>query len=294
VTGRRPRVSVDAFQIAAGPFSFTAHAAGPPDGRLVLLLHGFPQSSFEWRHQMAVLAAAGHRAVAVDQRGYSPGARPEGVEHYRIEHLVADVLAVADALGARHFDVVGHDWGGAVAWMVAARHPQRVRTLAAVSMPHPAAFAAALAGDGEQAEKSGYIAMLRAEGVAEQALLAGDGDGLRRVFAGTGHPDPDDTGEYVKLLQQPGALTAALNWYRALPVEEAAALVDGLGPIGVPTLYVWGEDDTALGRTAAEGSAGHVEGPYRFEALPGVGHWIPEEVPERLSELLLEHLAAHP
>lgn len=287
-------MSVDLLGIPAGPFTFTAHAAGPRDGRLVVLLHGFPQSSFQWRHQMAVLAAAGHRAVAFDQRGYSPGARPGGVEHYRAEHLVADVLSVADELGGHRFDVVGHDWGGGVAWLVAARHPQRVRTLTAVSMPHPAAFAAALlGGDEEQSSKSAYIAVLRAEGAAE-LLLAGGGEGLRRVFAATGHPDPvAGTGEYVKVLSQPGALTAALNWYRALSEHDVAGLTGGLRPVTVPTLYVWGEDDAALGRAAAEASGDHVEGPYRFVALPGVGHWIPEEAPGLLGDLLLEHLAAH-
>lgn len=286
-------MSVDVFEVPAGSLTFTAHAAGPGDGRLVLFLHGFPQTSFEWRHQMAALAAAGYRAVAYDQRGYSPGARPEGVDRYHLEHLVADVLAVADGLGAARFDLVGHDWGGGVAWVVAARHPDRVRTLTAVSMPHPAAFAEALfGGDREQAAKSSYLAVLRAEGAAEALLLAGDGDGLRRVFAGTGHPAPEALDEYVGVLTQPGALTAALNWYRSLSPDDAPAVLGALEPVAVPTLYVWGDGDTALGRAAAEATAEHVEGPYRFEALAGVGHWIPEEVPERLNELLLEHLAA--
>ena len=286
-------MSVDVFEVAVGPLVFTAHAAGPQDGRLVLLLHGFPQTSFEWRHQMAALAAAGYRAVAYDQRGYSPGARPGRVEDYHLEHLVADVLAVADGLGAARFDVVGHDWGGAVAWVVAARHPDRVRTLTAVSMPHPAAFAEALfGGDSDQAAKSSYIAVLRAEGTAEALLLAGDGEGLRRVFAGTGHPAPEALDEYVAVLTQPGALTAALNWYRSLSPEDAPAVLGALKPVAVPTLYVWGDGDTALGRAAAEATAGFVEGPYRFEALAGVGHWIPEEVPERFNALLVDHLAA--
>lgn len=287
-------MSVDAFEIDTGDFRFTAHAAGPEDGRLVLLLHGFPQSSFEWRHQMAALAAAGYRAVAYDQRGYSPGARPEGLEHYRMEHLVADVLAVADELAAHRFDLVGHDWGGAVAWLVAAHYPQRVRTLTSVSTPHPAAFAAAIAGgDPDQLAKSSYIEMLRKEGAAEEALLSGEGAGLRGVLAATGHPDPDGTEEYVKLLTEPGALTAALNWYRAVSVSEAAGRSAGGAKIEVPTLFVWGDADAALGRVAAEGSAAFVEGPYRFEPLAGVGHWIPEEVPDQLNRLLLEHLSSH-
>ncbi|HEX2698876.1 MAG TPA: alpha/beta hydrolase [Acidimicrobiales bacterium] len=287
-------MSVDAFEIEAGEFAFTAHAAGPPDGRMVLLLHGFPQSSYEWRHQMAALAAAGYRAVAFDQRGYSPKARPEGVESYRMEHLVGDVLAVADELGAHRLDVVGHDWGGAVAWLVAAHYPQRVRTLTAVSTPHPAAFAAAVAGgDPDQLARSAYIEMLRKEGAAEEALLAGDGAGLQGVLVAAGYPEPEKTGEYVRLLSEPGALTGALNWYRAVSVTEAAARSAGALKVEVPTLYVWGDADPALGRMAAEGSAAFVEGPYHFEEMAGVGHWIPEEVPDDLNRLLLEHLAAH-
>lgn len=285
---------VDVFEVDTGDFTFTVRAIGPEDGRLVLLLHGFPQSSFEWRHQMAALAAAGYRAVAFDQRGYSPGARPLGVENYRLEHLVADVLAVADELGAHRFDLVGHDWGGAVAWLGAAYYQQRIRTLTAVSMPHPASFAAALAvGDPDQVAKSSYIEMLRVEGVAEEALLAGDGAGLRNALSATGHPDPENLDVYVELLRQPGALTAALNWYRAVSMTEAAARGASGAKIEVPTLYVWGDADPALGRVAAEGSADFVKGPYRFEVLPGVGHWIPEEVPDQLNQMLLEHLSTH-
>lgn len=287
-------MSVDTFEIEAGSFVFAAHAAGPADGRVVLLLHGFPQNWFEWRHQMAALAAAGYRAVAFDQRGYSPGARPEGVDNYRMEHLVADVLAVADELGAHRLDLVGHDWGGAVAWLVAAHYPQRIRTLTSVSMPHPAAFADALTGgDPDQVAKSGYIELLRNEGAAEEALLAGDGAGLRGVLTATGYPDETAMGEYVRPLTEPGALTAALNWYRAVSMTGAAAKAAGGAKIEAPTMYVWGDADPALGRVAAEGTAAFVKGPYRFEALPGVGHWIPEEVPEELNRLLLDHLSSH-
>jgi pimeloyl-ACP methyl ester carboxylesterase len=268
------------FAVDAGGLVFDGVAAGPVDGRLVLLLHGFPESSYEWRFALPALAAAGYRAVAFDQRGYSPGARPEGVEHYRIDHLVADVLAVADDMGGHRFDLVGHDWGAAVAWHVAARYPDRVRTLTAVSVPHVRAFGAALASKtGDQARRSTYMQEFRsgggeAEGAA--ALLS------RFDFA-------DDPAPYIELLSQPGALTAALNWYRAMAREDS----DRCGPVRVPTLYVWSDGDVAIGREAADGCAAHVEGPYRFEALSGVSHWIPEEAPEPFNRLLLDHLAGH-
>ena len=278
---------METIEIGAGQYTFAARAAGPVDGRLVVLLHGFPQSSYEWRHQLAALAGAGFRAVAFDQRGYSPGARPEGLEHYRIDRLVADVLAVADELGGHRVDVVGHDWGAAVAWHVAGRYPERLRTLTAVSVPHPAAFVDVLTGgSADQARRSAYIAALRLPG-AEKALLVDDAAALRAVFAASGFDDADAVDEYVALLSQPGALRAAVDWYRAASAEDMA----DIGPVTTPTMYVWSDGDVALGREAAERTAGHVEGPYRFEVLAGVSHWIPEAAPAELNRLLLEHLA---
>lgn len=283
---------VEDNEVAAGSWRFRCRAAGPEDGRLVVLLHGFPQSSREWHHQLAALAEAGYRAVAFDQRGYSPGARPEGVASYRIDHLVADVLAVADELNGHQIDLVGHDWGAAVAWQLAGRYPERLRSLTAVSVPHGAAFRAALtSSSGDQVRRSSYIAFFQQEGTAEDTLLADGGAGLRRLFEASAFPN--DPSPYIELMQEPGALTAALNWYRALlqgGVGAAAAAVT-MGRVTVPTLYVWSDDDPAIGREAAEGTAEHVEGPYRFEVLEGVGHWIPEAEPEVLNRLLLGHLA---
>lgn len=275
-----------AIDILAGEWTFRGLATGPEDGRLVLLLHGFPQSAEEWRHQLVALAEAGYRAVAFDQRGYSPGARPEGVEHYGADHLVADVLAVADALGAHQLDLVGHDWGAVVAWQVAGRYPERVRSLTAVSVPHGAAFRAALmSASGDQARRSSYVAFFQQEGAAEETLLADDGAGLRRLFEASAFPG--DPAPYVAAMQEPGALTAALNWYRAVSMDSFG----GAGAVSVPTLYVWSDLDPAIGREAAEGTAAHVEGPYRFEELAGVSHWIPEAAPHELNRLLLDHLS---
>ena len=279
---------MDTIEIPVGEYRFRARVTGPENGRLVLLLHGFPQSSLAWRRQLATLAEAGYRAVAPDQRGYSPKARPEGVEHYATDHLVADALAIVDEMGGHKVDVVGHDWGAWVAWQLAARYPERLRTLTAVSVPHPVALSEAiLSGKGDQAARSAYIAFFRQEGIAEKTLLLNDGDGLRKMLAATGLPDSDaDT--YVGLMREPGALTAALNWYRAVSPEDA----QGMAPITTPTMYVWSDQDVALGRHAAEATAAQVEGPYRFEVLEGVSHWIPEVAADQLDCLLLEHLAA--
>ncbi len=278
---------IEPTELAANGFVFSALAAGPADGRPVLLLHGFPQTSRAWRSTLELLAAAGYRAVAPDQRGYADGARPTDVAAYGIEHLVADALGMADALGWDRFDLVGHDWGGAVAWHVAARHPERLRSLTVVSTPHPMALGAAIAGDAEQRGKSGYMRYFQKPGEPERLLLGEDGKGdvLRAVYVGA--VDPSSVDAYVDRLSRPGVLTAAINWYRAMARTDT----DGMAAVVTPTLYVWSTDDQALGRTAAEATAEFVTGPYRFEVLQGVSHWIPEQAPDELSRLLLEHLA---
>ena len=262
--------------------------AGPDDGEPVVLLHGFPETAHSWHLQVPVLAAAGYRVVAPDQRGYSPDARPDAVEAYGTPQLVGDVLAIADALDIDRFHLVGHDWGGALAWQLAGRHPQRLRTLTVLSTPHPAAFGLALAGDadgGDQAQRSGYMEIFRAEH-SEDGFLAEDAQLLRLVYLGSGQTEAE-AAPYLAALGTTEALRAALNWYRAADIT----LVEGLGPIVTPTLYVWSTDDVALGRTAAERTADFVEGPYRFEVLEGVDHWIAEHAPDAVNELLLDHFS---
>ncbi len=266
--------------VPVGELAFDVVDLGPRDGEVVLLLHGFPQSAQEWRQVWPALVEAGFRVVAPDQRGYSPGARPEGVEAYAMTHLVGDVVGLLDALDVRDAHVVGHDWGAAVAWQLAGRHPSRVRTLTAVSVPHPAAFRAALRSDDDQRAKSQYMLAFNEPG-AEEKLLADDAAWLRSGFGAL--PDGD---AYVRRMQQPGALTAGLNWYRAQRLEGR----DPLPPVTAPTLHVWSDQDVALGPVAAHATASYVDGPYRFEVLHGISHWVPEEAPEQLVPLVLEHL----
>ena len=278
--------------IEAAGFTFRGLGSGTPDGRPVLLLHGFPQTSWSWRNQLQALGDAGYRAVAFDQRGYSPGARPLAVGDYAIDNLVSDVLRVADSLGMSSFDLVGHDWGGMVAWAVAGLHPDRLRSVTVLSTPHPLAFGAALSEEGsDQQQRSSYITVFRQEGVAEQALLGedGSGDGLRAMFAASGLAS-QDVEVFVKAMTEPGALTAALNWYRATEIDS----MSGVGAITVPAMYIWSTDDIALGRDAALATAQHVTGPYRFEILDGVSHWIPEMAPDSVNSLLLDFLGSGP
>jgi pimeloyl-ACP methyl ester carboxylesterase len=278
---------METTELKVNGFVFDALVDGPADGRLVVLLHGFPQTSWSWRKVMPRLVAAGCRVVAPDQRGYSPGARPEDVSAYAVPSLVSDVVGMLDALGADQADVVGHDWGAAIAWQLAARHPDRVRTLTPVSVPHPLAFVEALRTDEDQRQRSAYMQFFRLVGDAESALLDDDAAGLRGVF---GDQPGVDLEPYVALMRQPGVLTKCLNWYRAQELAD----IEVVGPTKVPTLYVWSDQDTALGPWAAQATASHVIAPYRFEVLQGVSHWVPEQAPEQLAGWILDHLAAHP
>ena len=283
--------AIDRLEISAGGLVFTGRACGPREGRRVLLLHGFPQTSWAWRDELSELGRAGYRAVAPDQRGYCPGARPTEVADYATEHLVGDVMALADCMEMETFDLVGHDWGGMLAWIAASQHPARVRSLSVVSTPHPLALQRALlGGDPAQATYGEATASFRTPDAAERLLLGADGSGsgLATLLAETGLDD-DDARMYVMALTEPGAMTAALNWYRAM---DGVALAD-LEPVTVPTLYVWSTGDDAFGRVAAEDTAGCVRGPYTFEVLENVSHWVPEMAPVELSGFLIRHLSAH-
>ncbi|GAB3458767.1 alpha/beta hydrolase [Streptomonospora sediminis] len=288
----------EALTLRRGDLEFDALAAGPPDGPLVLFLHGFPEFSTCWRHHLAAAAQAGYRAVAVDQRGYSPRARPLDTADYAVTELVADVAAFADELGAERFHLVGHDWGGVVAWTAAAMHADRVISLAVLSTPHPGALAEALDSSPEQREAMRYIRLFQTPGAAEEQLLDNGAAGLTGVFEDR---VPDDlVADNVRRMSQAGALTAALNWYRALALDSgsdsdsgpSAATSANAAAVSVPTLYVWGDRDMSFTAAGARGTGEWVAAPYRFIELEGFSHWLPEEAPERIIPALMEHLAA--
>jgi pimeloyl-ACP methyl ester carboxylesterase len=276
-------------QVDVGDLTFEVRVDGPEDGRPVLLLHGFPETSLSWASVTPLLTEAGLRTYAPDQLGYSPGARPDEVAAYSTPSLAQVTADLMTALDVPRADVVGHDWGANVAWALAGWHPDRVRSLTAVSVPHPAAYTVAYRTDPEQKERSAYIRLFWQPGKAEEVLLADDGRRLRRMLSGgegeSGIP-AEAMEQYVSVLSAPGALTAALNWYRAMSSG------DRVDPVGVPTTYVWSDGDVAIGRTAAEACANYVTGDYRFVELPGVTHWIPEQAPDRLAAAILERIAS--
>ncbi|HZA32245.1 MAG TPA: alpha/beta fold hydrolase [Propionibacteriaceae bacterium] len=263
---------------------FRVRDVGPLDGQLIIALHGFPQTSTSWEAVGRRLAEAGNRVLAFDQRGYSPAARPREVSAYRVDRLAGDVLALADAVEVDRFHVVGHDWGGGVAWYLGAHHADRLHTLTAVSTPHLRALLAAMPKG--QALRSWYMLWFQLPWLPEFVLRVRDGAIASWTLRRAGARNPS---EAVRLLSDQGAATGAINWYRGLRVPGARPY----GTVAVPTLYVWSDRDPALGRRAAVDTRRWVTGPYRFEILRGVSHWIPEERPDELADMIIGHINSH-
>ena len=268
------------MEIKARGLTFDVYEGGPEDGDPVLLLHGFPQDHREFDLLAPRLQAAGFRTYAMDQRGYSPGARPTEVSAYRLDEAVADALAVLDALGAESAHVVGHDWGANIGWLLAARHPDRVRTLTAISVPHPRAMLLALRVRPSQRARFTYFGVFRSP-VAERLLLARNGTVLRWMLRPLHHAE-----QYVEAMQEPGRLTGGLNWYRAFSTDQVATT----GVVTVPTTYVWSDRDGVVGLTAALRTADWVEADYQLVAMKGVSHWVPEQAPRELADAVLARL----
>jgi pimeloyl-ACP methyl ester carboxylesterase len=271
---------------------FDALVAGEKDAPLVLMLHGFAESMHCWDAQAATLADMGYRALAPSQRGYSAGARPDTRDFpsYHIDRLMDDAMAVvaASGHGDKRFHLAGHDWGGSIAWALADRYPARIASLTVLSRPHPNAFNRALAmADGDQAHRSRHHkAFLEPD--AADVVLADDCKWLRERWAANGMP-PQAMTKHLSVLGNRDAMEAALAWYRA-----RGAIRGPLGPINVPTLFIWGDADDTVGRVAAEGTADFIAAPYRFAVLPGAGHFAADQMPDRVSELMLEHIRSHP
>lgn len=268
-----------------GTLTFDVWTAGPEEAEPVVLLHGFPQSAAGWDLVAPLLTEAGFRVIIPNQRGYSAGARPIGVADYATDLLVADVIGIFDALGIDAAHLVGHDWGAAVAWPLAVHHSDRLLSLTAVSVPHLAAYGRALLEDSDQQQRASYIGLLRQPGKSEDLLLENDAARLRAMYGDTVPPDQIEA--HLQILTQPGALTATLNWYRAMTADLAE-----LGVVKVPTTYVWSSGDAAIGRAGAELCGDYVEAPFAFVELSDVSHWIPEEAPDALAAAILERIAS--
>lgn len=270
---------MDSFTHGPLRFDLTDAGSGPP----VVLLHGFPQDSRCWDTVTPLLVSAGLRTLRFDQRGYAPGARPRPTSAYAVGRLVEDVLALLDAAALHRAHLVGHDLGALVAWSLAGRHPDRVSSLTVLSVPHPSAFLRSFVSS-TQALHSWYMAVFQPPGLAEQLL--GRPRIVRRLLATTDAP-ASVVDRALELTADPDRRRAMMQWYRALPLSMGEA---DRRPCPVPTTFAWSTGDTALSRRGAELTADHVTGPYRFEVLDGVTHWIPEQAPEAVADLVLDRV----
>jgi pimeloyl-ACP methyl ester carboxylesterase/uncharacterized protein (DUF952 family) len=286
VTIEHRRVRLDTTGVD-GPLELHVAVAGPPDGAPVILLHGFPELWWSWRHQVAALAKAGYRAIAPDQRGYTTSDKPRPVAAYAARHLVRDVVALQDALcGGAPTHVVGHDWGGAVAWSLAMARPERVRTLTVVNCPRPSVIRRALLTSPRQLARSWYMAFFQLPRLPERFLVRG---GVARALAGSSAPgtfSADDLARY-QAVATPEAMRGAVSWYRA-----AARHGGPDGPVTAPTLLLWGTADHALGEELADASVAGLPD-ARLVKLPGVSHWAQNEAHAEVTAHLLDHLGAH-
>jgi len=278
-------------QFRRGELVFDVIDAGPADGPVVVLLHGFPEQNTMWQPVISRLTAQGYRCLAPLQRGYSAGARPTRRRDYRISELGEDIRALIDASGAQRVHLVGHDWGATVAWRVAQQFPDRLLTVTSMSVPHPGAFLKALVTS-RQGLASWYIYFFQLPRVPEWYLTRGRGSFTLSGFtASRAQHAPALAEAEAKAMAEPGALTAALNWYRAVFLSDPRETGK---KVTVPTMFVWSDGDIALLEKGARACGDYVDAEYRFKVLNGVSHWILDEQPDTMADLLLDWFAAHP
>jgi pimeloyl-ACP methyl ester carboxylesterase len=280
--------------IRAGDVELHAVIAGPEDGPLVLLLHGFPECWYSWRRQIPVLARAGYRVVAVDQRGYNQSDKPRGVEHYQIDRLTGDIKALIHVLGRERAVLVAHDWGGVVAWRFAIDYPEAVDRLVVMNAPHPVVFVKALRSDCAQQRKSWYIFAFQLPWLPEALLALSPMASARFFFRHTtvrrdAFSDAD-LEVMAAALAQPGAAHCMLDWYRAAFRFRAAGKTRD---VEAPTLLIWAEDDVALSTSLASGLERGVRD-LRVHFIPDCGHWVQNEAPDEVNEQLLAFLQERP
>jgi pimeloyl-ACP methyl ester carboxylesterase len=280
-------------QFRRGGLVFDVIDAGPADGPIVVLLHGFPQLNTSWDAVIPRLTARGYRCLAPNQRGYSLGALPPRVRDYLFTESMEDVRALIDAAGADRVHLVGHDFGAAVVWQAALDMPERLLTATPISVPHGTGWLKSFVRS-RQAVASWYIYFFLLPGVSERLLLGRDnsGSGLARLLQWKGQTR-EAANRDARAMTEPGRLTAALNWYRGMLHADMRGWSRNVIS-AVPTMYVWSDHDRTILSAGARACGDYVHSEYRFETLPGVSHWILDEAPDALADLLLDWFAAHP
>jgi len=256
-------------------------------GETVILLHGFPETSYMWVGLMDLLVKKGYRVIAPDQRGYSPKARPTLIKEYTLKHTVSDVLAIANAYKLKRFHLVGHDWGSSVGWAFIAEYPEKIYSWTSLSIPHMKAFQEAYRNDFDQQEKSKYIGFFNMPFFPEFYMSFNNYKNLRKVWKVHGDEEID---AYLNVFRQRGALRSALNWYRAnIGNRRKPSDYIQFENVEVPTLFIWGNMDMAIGRKSVELSEKYMKGPYNFIELYA-GHWLIQEEFDKVSNAMIKHL----
>jgi len=279
-------ISTGLVRISANGYEFRARIAGiDQDGPTIILLHGFPVTSAMWEPLIMPLADAGYRVIAFDQRGYSPGARPNETSAYAIPNLVSDVFAIADAVGAEEFHLIGHDWGSAIGWNTVIENPDRVLSWTGLSIAHPSAFADALQNDPDQQARSRYFILFVMPWIPETLFTFNNLVALKAVYTGMLFTQQE---EYLSVFAEPRAMTSALNWYRQMGSSFVSAPQESLD-INTPTLFIWGNNDPSAGRAAVELQENYMKGPYRVLELDG-DHWLVTSHSAEIIQAVLAHL----
>src|SRR6266498_4144805 len=264
--------------------------AGPKSGIPVVLLHGFPEDWQSWKHQIPALAEAGCRVIIPDQRGYNLSDKPKEIKDYRVDELVKDIVGLIDALDYEKVNLVGHDWGAGVAWMLAYKHPDRLQRLSIMNVPHPLVMRRFVQRDFEQMRRSWYIFFFQLPWLPEAGMRADNWRGMVRALRGSGKIHTftnEDIERYKEAWSQPGAMTAMINWYRA--VIRFQPVVPKDPRIKVPTLMMWGMKDFALSHRMARPSMDYVDkGNLIF--FPEATHWVQRDAAEEVNHYLIDFL----
>jgi len=274
---------IESRQIALGSLTFDCLLSGESGDPLIIFLHGFPEMAYMWRKLMNEQASNGYFCVAPNLRGYSEQACPKGVKHYTMNYLVQDVLDLADALGKEQFHLVGHDWGAAIGWNVVYSAPERIISWSALSVPHSKAFIEAYKTDKDQKRRSKYIRWFLLPILPEMMLRKNDFLKFRKLWK---YSEADEINKYLEVFRRKTSLKAALNYYRANIGRRINA---PLGEITCPTLFIWGNRDLAIGRTAAENNVKYMKGPYRFIEMDA-GHWLVQTKYKEVKEAIKNHI----
>lgn len=274
-------------RININQLEFDCLISGNEDHELVILLHGFPESSYVFRNMIEDLASQGYYCIAPNMRGYSSNARPKRKRNYEIKYLVSDVLELAKSVNKERFHLIGHDWGSAIGWQVVHDYPELIISWTGISVPHPQSFFEAILNDPDQKKKSKYIRLFQLPFLPELKIKSKNFKLLRDLW---NEQSDDEIENYISILKEPGALTAMLNYYRAgYKVIKRARTEKIMGDINTPTLFIWGNRDVAVGRIAVDGSHKFIKGDYTFLALNG-GHWLIQTHYTEVKKALFEHL----